>query len=241
VKLKSKRAFQANPPTERIFAVKGNGSMGNRVCRVLLADDHDIIRRGVRTLLETRQDIQVVAEVASGRQAILLARETRPDIAIIDYSMPELNGRDVTLELKREFPRIEVLVYTMHDREDTVTEVLHAGARGFVLKSDPEKHLFAAIDALAVNRPYFSPSVSETLLQQFLRAKPHDDFSILTHREREVVQLIAEGKINKQVAQLLNISVKTVETHRSTVMQKLKLRAAADLVRYAIRNRIIEA
>lgn len=215
--------------------------MRNHVRRILLADDHDIIRRGVRTLLETRQDLQVVAEAASGRQALVLARETRPDIAIVDYSLPELNGRDVTLELKREFPRIEVLIYTMHDREDTVTEVLHAGARGFVLKSDSERHLFAAIDALSINRPYFSPSVSETLLQQYLRAKPHDEFSILTHREREVVQLIAEGKINKQVATLLNISVKTVETHRSTVMQKLKLRTAADLVRYAVRNHIVEA
>ena len=171
----------------------------------------------------------------------MLARETQPDIAIIDYSLPELNGREVTIGLKREFPRIQVLVYTMHDRDDTVMEVLHAGARGFVLKSDAERHLLAAVDALSINRPYFSPGVSETLLQQYLCARPHGATDILTRREREVVQLISEGKINKQVAQILNISVKTVETHRATVMQKLKLRTAADLVRYAVRNHIVEA
>jgi DNA-binding NarL/FixJ family response regulator len=215
--------------------------MRNPVRRILIADDHDIIRRGVRTLLEARQDLQVVAEAATGRQALLLARETQPDIAIIDYSLPELNGREVTIGLKREFPRIQVLVYTMHDRDDTVMEVLHAGARGFVLKSDAERHLLAAVDALSINRPYFSPGVSETLLQQYLCARPHGAADILTRREREVVQLISEGKINKQVAQILNISVKTVETHRATVMQKLKLRTAADLVRYAVRNHIVEA
>jgi DNA-binding NarL/FixJ family response regulator len=215
--------------------------MRNPVRRILIADDHDIIRRGVRTLLEARQDLQVVAEASTGRSALLLARETQPDIAIIDYSLPELNGRDVTLELKREFPRLQVLIYTMHDREDTVMEVLHAGARGFVLKSDAERHLLAAVDALSINRPYFSPSVSETLLQQYLCSKPHSGSNVLTRREREVVQLISEGKINKQVAQILQISVKTVETHRATVMQKLKLGTAADLVRYAVRNHIVEA
>lgn len=215
--------------------------MRNHVRRILIADDHDIIRRGVRTLLETRQDVTVVAEASTGRQAIQLARETQPDIAIVDYSLPELNGRDLTIELKRELPRLEVLVYTMHDREEMIMEVLHAGARGVVLKSDAEKHLFAAVDSLSINRPYFSPSMSETLLQEYLRARPSDAFKVLTHREREVVQLIAEGNINKQVAALLSISVKTVETHRATVMQKLKLRTTAELVRYAIRNNIVEA
>lgn len=215
--------------------------MRTPVRRILIADDHDIIRRGVRTLLETRPNLQVVAEAATGREALILARETNPDIAVIDYSLPELNGRDLTLELKREFPRLEVLIYTMHDREDMIMEVLQAGARGFVLKSDTERHLFAAIDALSINRPYFSGTVSETLLQQYLRSKPQPAFSTLTHREREVVQLIAEGKINKQVAELLSISVKTVETHRATAMQKLKLRTTAELVRYAVRNHIVEA
>jgi DNA-binding NarL/FixJ family response regulator len=208
--------------------------------RIMIADDHDIIRRGVRTLLETRGDIRVVAEASTGREALTLARETKPDIAILDYSLPELNGRDLTVELKRELPKIEVLIYTMHDREEMILEVLQAGARGFVLKSDTERHLFAAIDALSVRRPYFSGAISETLLDQYLRSKPQPTFSTLTHREREVVQLIAEGKINKQVAQILDISVKTVETHRSMAMQKLKLRTTAELVRYAIRNNIVE-
>jgi len=209
--------------------------------RIMLADDHDIIRRGVRTLLETRGNLQVVAEASTGREALAVARDVKPDIAILDYSLPELNGRDLTLELKKEHPRIEILIYTMHDREEMILEVLQAGARGFVLKSDTERHLFAAIDALSIHRPYFSGAISEALLDQYLRSKPQPTFSTLTHREREVVQLIAEGKINKQVAQILDISIKTVETHRHTAMQKLKLRTTAELVRYAIRNNIVEA
>src|SRR4030095_8959094 len=131
-------------------------------------------------------------------------------------------------------------IYTMHDREDMILDVLQAGARGFVLKSDTERHLLSAIDALAVPRPFFSGAISETLLAQYLRSRPQPNSSTLTHREREVVQLIAEGKINKQVAQRLNTSIKTVETHRATAMQKLKVRTTADLVRYAVRNKIVE-
>jgi DNA-binding NarL/FixJ family response regulator len=215
--------------------------MTTPIRRVLIADDHDIIRRGLRMLLETRANLEIVGEASTGREAIEVAREANPDIAIIDYSLPELNGRDLTLELKRELPRLQILVYTMHDREDMIMEVLQAGARGFVLKSETEKHLLAAVDALSINRPYFSGTVSETLLQQYLRSQPQGEFSTLTLREREVVQLIAEGKINKQVAAILNISVKTVETHRATAMQKLKLRTTAELVRYAVRNHIVEA
>jgi len=191
-------------------------------------------------LLETRPNYQVVAEAATGREALQLARDTQPDIAIVDYSLPELNGRDLTLKLRKVLPRVEILIYTMHDREDMILDVLQAGARGFVLKSDTERHLLAAIDALAIHRPFFSGSISETLLAQYLRSRPQPTSSTLTHREREVVQLIAEGKINKQVAQLLNISIKTVETHRATAMQKLKVRTTAELVRYAVRNKIVE-
>jgi len=208
--------------------------------RILIADDHDLIRRGVRTLLEQRPNWQVVAEATTGREALQLARDTVPDIAIIDYSLPELNGRDLTVELHRVLPRLEILIYTMHDREDMILDVLQAGARGFVLKSDSEQDLLSAVDALSVHRPFFSGSISETLLTQYLRSRPQPTSSTLTHREREVVQLIAEGKINKQVAQLLNISIKTVETHRATAMQKLKVRTTAELVRYAVRNKIVE-
>jgi DNA-binding NarL/FixJ family response regulator len=215
--------------------------MSSSLKRILIADDHDIIRRGVRMLLETRANWQVVAEAATGREALAAARETRPDIAIIDYSLPELNGRDLTVELRRDHPRIEVLIYTMHDREEMILDVLQAGARGFVFKSDSETHLFAAIDALSIHRPYFSGAISETLLERYLSSKPQPSVSALTLREREVVQLIAEGKINKQVAEQLKISIKTVETHRATAMQKLKLRTTAELVRYAVRNNIVEA
>lgn len=209
--------------------------------RILIADDHDVIRRGVRALLETRPNLRVVAEASNGRDALIAAKETEPDIAIIDYSLPELNGYELTVSLKREAPRVEILIYTMHDRESMILDVLRAGARGFILKSETEEHLFAAINALSIHRPYFSGGVSETLLEQFLKTKPQTAHSTLTHREREVVQLIAEGRINKEIARMLEISVKTVETHRATAMHKLKLRTTAELVRYAIRNSIIEA
>jgi DNA-binding NarL/FixJ family response regulator len=209
--------------------------------RILIADDHDSVRRGVRSLLETRANLRIVGEASTGREALALALETKPDIAILDYSLPELNGLDLTLALRRELPRLEVLIYTMHDRETLILDVLRAGARGFILKSDTETHLFAAIDALSIHRPYFSGSISETLLEQFLRTKPESALSALTHREREIVQLIAEGRINKEIAHLLGISVKTVETHRAAAMHKLKLRTTAELVRYAVRNNIIQA
>jgi DNA-binding NarL/FixJ family response regulator len=224
----------------KVVVGRGKAISGLRK-NLLLADDHDLIRLGLRTLLETRPDIRVVAEASTGREALRKARETNPDIAIVDYSLPELNGRDLTVELAKALPRVQVLIYTMHEREEMVLDVLRAGARGFVLKSDTERDLLAAVDALSVGRPFFSGTVSETLLTQYLQRKPDELASSLTHREREVVQLIAEGKINKQVAALLHISIKTVETHRATAMQKLKFRTTAELVRYAVRNRIVEA
>jgi len=211
------------------------------VKRILIADDHDVVRRGVRALLQGRPDFRLVAEAANGRDALNAARESKPDIAILDYSMPELNGYELTVALKREFPRIEILIYTMYDRESMVLDVLRAGARGFILKSDSGEHLLAALNALAINRPYFSGEVSKMLLGQYLKAKPEKALSVLTHREREVVRQIAEGKVNKVIGGLLDNSTKTVETHRAAAMHKLKLRTTAELVRYAIRNNIIEA
>ena len=214
--------------------------MTSPIRRIIIVDDHDAVRRGIRQLLESKPYYQVVGEAANGRAGLELARETHPDIAILDYSIPELNGLDLSHALKREFPRIEILLYTMHDREEIVIEVLRAGVRGFVLKSDAEKHLIAALDALSIRRTYFSGAISDTLLEQFLDSKPHPLASSLTHREREVVQQVAEGRINKEIAGRLNISVKTVETHRATAMRKLKLRTTADLVRYAVRNQLIQ-
>ena len=214
--------------------------MSSPIRRVMIVDDHDAVRRGVRQLVETRPYYQVVGEAADGRAAIELARETSPDIVILDYSLPELNGLDLAHMLKREFPRLEILLYTMHDREEIIVDVLRAGVRALVLKSDTERHLISALDALSIHRPYFSGAISETLLDRFLETKPQSGASSLTQREREVVQQIAEGRINKEVAEVLSISIKTVETHRASAMHKLKLRTTADLVRYAIRNNIIQ-
>ncbi|MGZ8337009.1 MAG: response regulator, partial [Allosphingosinicella sp.] len=140
--------------------------------RILIADDHDVIRRGIRGLLDDRPELQIVAEAADGREALNQARATQPDIAILDYSLPKLNGYDLTVALKRELPRVEILIYTMYDRESLILDVLRAGARGFILKSETEEHLLAAINALSIHRPYFSGGVSETLLDQFLRIRP---------------------------------------------------------------------
>ena len=215
--------------------------MTTPIKRILIVDDHDAVRRGLRQLLETKPYYPVVAEAADGRTALALAKECRPDIAILDYSIPELNGLDLSHALKRELPRVEILLYTMHDREEIIMDILRAGVRGMVLKSDAEQHLIAALDALSIHRSYFSAAISDTLLDEFLESKPQTVAGSLTHREREVVQQVAEGHINKQIANRLNISVKTVETHRASAMRKLKLKTTADLVRYAVRNHLVQA
>jgi len=214
--------------------------MTSPIRRIILVDDHDAIRRGVRQLVETKPYYQMIGEAADGRVALELASETRPDIAIIDYSLPRLNGLDLSHALRRELPRIEILLYTMHDCEEIILDALRSGVRGLLLKSDPAEHLISALDALSLRRPYFSSTISETLLEQFLGSKPQPAASALTHREREVVQQVAEGHINKQIAARLSVSVKTVETHRANAMRKLKLRTAADLVRYTVRNQLIQ-
>ena len=214
--------------------------MSNQSRRLLIADDCDLVRRGLRTLLETRRQVEIVAEARNGRLALEEARATSPDIAIIDFTLPELNGLDLTRALKREMPQIEVLIFTSLHSEELIFDVLRAGARGYVLKSESDQHLLAALDALSINRPYFSGIVSETMRERLLGSSRSGRIS-LTHREREVVQLIAEGRINKQIAHRLDISVKTVETHRAAAMDKLHLRNTAELVRYALRNNIVQA
>ena len=215
--------------------------MTSPIRRIIIVDDHDAIRRGVRQLLETKPYLQVVGEATDGRTGLKVARETKPDIAILDYSIPEMNGLDLAHALKRELPRIEILLYTMHEREEIIMDGLQAGVRGFVLKSDTEQHLIAALEALSIHRPYFSGVISDTLLDQLLQSKPRALAGSLTHREREIVQQVAEGRINKEIAYRLNISIKTVETHRASAMRKLKLKTTADLVRYAVRNQLIQA
>jgi DNA-binding NarL/FixJ family response regulator len=209
--------------------------------RILIADDHQAIRQGVRAFLENREGWQIVGEASNGREALRLARETSPHIAIVDYSLPQMNGLELTRALKRELPRTEIVIYTMHDEESILTEVLRAGARGYVLKSDPSAHLVSAIEALARGKPYFSAEISEALLDHFVDPRQGNNGStVLTAREREIVQLIAEGNINKQIAHILAISLKTVESHRAATMHKLKLRTTAELVLYAVRNHIVQ-
>ena len=210
--------------------------------RILLVDDHDIIRCGVRTLLETRSDLEVVGEASTGLEAVTIARQLKPDIAIVDYSIPELNGRDLTGALKKDLPTIEVLIYTMHDREQMVLDVLQAGARGFVLKSDKETELLEAVEALSRHKRHFSWAVPKSILEHFAKHNGHSlNSQLLTPREREVVQLVAEGLSNKQVGRQLYLSVKTVESHRGAAMRKAGVSSTADLVRYAVRNHLVEA
>ena len=208
---------------------------------ILIADDHQAMRQGVRTLLESQSIFQIIAEAGDGREALSLAIETKPDIAILDYSLPSMNGLELTRAIKHALPHTEILIYTMHDRESILIDVLRAGARGYVLKSDSGTHLVTAVKALSRRKPYFSGAISETLLEHFIDSDHGAEKSIsLTAREREIVQLIAEGKLNKQIAHILDISVKTVETHRAASMHKLKIRTTAELVLYAVRNNIVE-
>jgi DNA-binding NarL/FixJ family response regulator len=212
--------------------------MGTPV-RVLIADDHDIVRSGLRTFVEAHQGWMLVGEASNGKEAVTRALETKPDVAILDYALPLMSGIEATRQIRARLPATEVLIFTMYDSDTIIAELLAAGARGFLLKSETEKHLIPAIDALAAHKPFFTSKVSEALLAAFIKRPEHTNF-VLTPRERGVVQLIAEGYSNKAVARLLNISVKTVETHRAVIMRKLNLSSSAALVRYAVRNKIIE-
>jgi len=209
------------------------------VVRILIADDHDVVRIGLQNILEAQRGWQVVASASDGKEALQKAVETNPDIAVIGHPLAHISGIDLTRQLKARLPRAEFLIFTMHEDEMLVTELLRAGARGYLLKSDADHYLIAAIKALASHKPFFTPKVSEALLHSFTARSRHEG-AALTARERQVVQLIAEGHTNKATAQMLNISLKTVETHRAKVMRKLDLSSTAALVRYAIRNKLIE-
>ena len=210
------------------------------VTRILIADDHEVVRSGLRRILESQPSWVVVAEVADGKDAISKAIETKPDIAVLDYSLPLVNGIEATRQIRARLPKTEVLIFTIHDSETVIQDLLKAGARGYLLKTDANRHLISAIEALASHKPFFTAKISEALLDLFL-VGPIRQGSALTNRERGVVQLIAEGHTNKQIAAVLTISLKTVETHRATVMRKLDLSSSASLVRYAIRNKLVEA
>jgi DNA-binding NarL/FixJ family response regulator len=210
------------------------------VTRILIADDHAVVRSGLRAILEAHEGWEVVAEAQDGKEAIDLAVETRPDVAIIDYSLPVLNGIEATRQIHLRVPGAEILIFTMHDSEVLVGELLDAGARAYLLKSDARQHLITAVESLANHKPYFTGKISETLLESFLTTQHGRSNVALSPREQVVVKLIAEGNSNKDMSAILSLSVKTIETHRASAMRKLGLKSTAALVRYAVRNKLVE-
>jgi DNA-binding NarL/FixJ family response regulator len=218
---------------------------GPNELRILIADDHAITRTGLRELLSTRPGWTVCAEAATGREAVALAEQHRPDIAVMDIAMPELNGLEATRRIRKLFPSTEVLVLSLHYSDELVREVVDAGARAYVLKSDASKDLLRAVKSLANHQAYFTAPASEVLIKGFCDQNPEANPAvsipkILTSREREIVQLLAEGKSSKEVAGALGISVKTAETHRANILRKLKMHSVTELVRYAVKNHMIE-
>jgi len=230
----------------RVMVAGLGGALMTRPLQILIVDDHEVVRRGLRATLESHVGWRIVAEASDGREALAQVEQHKPDVVIMDISLPELNGLEATRQLLAFAPRTRVLILTLHESEQLVHEVLAAGARGYVLKSDATRHLIAAVEALGDGRTYFTSKVSDFVLAGYLSPGPASPqhakpASRLSPRETEVVQLLAEGKSNKEVAALLNLSVKTVETHRANIMVKLELPSFSDLVRYAIRNGIIQA
>lgn len=212
--------------------------------RILIADDHPVVRRGLRTLLEAQPNWHV-AEAANGLEAVQKAKQLKPDIAIVDIRMPELNGLEATEQIRKVAPQTKVLILSMHDTEEMIAQVLRVGARGYVLKSDAERDVVVAVESLLQNIPFFTPTVTETLLEYFAESgnrmrRSTSPVEGLTPREHQVVQLLAEGKSNKEVAAAFSISVRTVESHRARVMRKFNMRSFSDLLRFAIRNGIVK-
>jgi DNA-binding NarL/FixJ family response regulator len=220
--------------------------MGN--LRLLVADDHDVVRKGVRTLLEEQPGWEVAAEAADGREAVEKAKLVQPDVTILDLSMPELNGLEAAKEILKTV-QTKVLILTMYDSDPLIRQTLEAGARGYLLKSDAGRDLVSAVDALRRNKTFFTPKVAQMVLEGYLGrpSKENDEDNNrknglrLTARQKQILQLLAEGKSSKEVAVALNISVKTAETHRANIMRRLDCHSVTELVRYAIRNHIIEA
>ena len=216
--------------------------------RLLVADDHDVVRKGVRTLLEEQPGWEVAAEAADGREAVEKAKLVQPDVTILDLSMPELNGLEAATEILKTVPT-KVLILTMYDSDPLIRQTLEAGARGYLLKSDAGRDLVSAVDALRRNKTFFTPKVAQMVLEGYLGrpSKENDEDNNrknglrLTARQKQILQLLAEGKSSKEVAVALNISVKTAETHRANIMRRLDCHSVTELVRYAIRNHIIEA
>jgi DNA-binding NarL/FixJ family response regulator len=216
-----------------------------KTLRILIADDHDVVREGVRALLAPRNNWRICGEAVNGREAVAKAKQLKPHVVVLDLSMPELNGLDATRQIRKAQPQTEVAILTMHESETLAQEALAAGARAFVVKSNAKLQLIPAVEALARHEPFPTSAVSASVLDGLLHpegrtANPRAGRDRLTSREREIVQLIAEGKTSKEVAATLGVSVRTVGTHRANLMSKLNLRSATQVVRYALREKIIQ-
>ena len=214
--------------------------------RLLIADDHDLVRLGLRQVLSQRPDWEICAEAKTGTEAVALAERWKPDVAIVDVGMPEMNGLEAVRKIRQELPRTEVVVLTLHLSDQLVYEIVQAGAKGYLLKSDENRDLIAAVEAVGRHLTFFTTKISEMLIDGYCGRIPFPTTdgsarSRLTARQREIVQLLAEGKSSKEVAVALQISVKTAETHRANIMRRLEVHSVSELVRYAIKNQIIEA
>jgi DNA-binding NarL/FixJ family response regulator len=210
---------------------------------ILIADDHGIVRRGLRLQLEQNENFEVLGEAADGREAVRMAEELLPDVVIMDIAMPNLNGIQATTQLVKKNPQIGVIILSMYSDETYLTRTLAAGAKGYLLKDSADVDLDRAVQVVAQGKPFFSPAIADTLLEDYMRQLQQrglqDSYDLLTEREKEILQLLAEGRSNKEVAGILNLSINTIETHRTRIMQKLNLHSAADIVLYAVRKRII--
>jgi len=211
--------------------------------RILLADDHSVMRTGLRLVLERQPDFEVVAEASDGRQAVALAQQHLPEVVVMDIGMPNLNGIEASRQLTAALPQTSIVILSMHSDESYVLRALKAGARGYLLKESAEPDLIAAVRAVHAGKAFFSPAVSRMLVEDYVRRlqdrEIEDSFELLTNREREILQLIAEGKSNKEMAAMLNLSLYTVETHRGNLMEKLNLHTVPELIMYAVRKGVI--
>jgi len=211
--------------------------------RVLIADDHGIVRKGLKLQLEQNGSFEVIGEACEGREAVRMAEELSPDVVIMDVAMPNLNGIQATNQLVKKNPQIGVIILSMHSDETYLTRALAAGAKGYLLKENADVDLDDAVISVARGKPFFSPAIANTLLEDYMRQLQqrglHDSYDLLTDREKEILQLLAEGKSNKDIATALNLSTNTVETHRTRIMQKLDLHSVAEIILYAVRKRII--
>lgn len=214
--------------------------------RILIADDHNLVRRGLKALIESRPGWQVCGEAHTGREAAAKAEQMKPDVVILDISMPGLNGVEAARRIRKSSPNTEILILSVHYSDQLIRDILDAGARGYVMKSDSDRDLIVAVQAMAEHKPFFTSKATELMLTNFCQSGPQPQLKDLaadrlTTREREIVQLLSEGRSSKEVATVLGISVKTADTHRANIMRKLNLHSVSELVLYAVRNQIIQA